>query len=283
MFRPSTRAAAIAVALGLTLVSGVVVAAPAQAACTTYFPANPSVVEAAVDADAVFPVPNLCTGPTPTITVPTNPDAMLVVINDPDTPNANLTLTPPSGFVGDTIVRVVLGDGTVTHPYTLVAYFGVPAPVPVHGFLPDDPPAVDIAPGGIGYFSLAGAYAPRLGGSSAACQLTITQSPSATEVPTLTEPPTLTGIGANLIPVDLRLAPDFRGVLTVNYAISCVLTDGFVLARVYPFVLYVGVPRPSVLADTGTSAEGAVLVALGLLAAGGVALVASRRRRAFNR
>lgn len=279
MLRIRVLAAPFAIAVGVALGSGAVVATPAHAACTTFFPSNPVVVEVATDAVAVFPVPNLCLGPTPTITVPTNPDAMTVSVNFPDTPAATISLTPPSGFVGDTIVRVVVGDGTVTHSYTLVAYFGLPAPVPVHGFFPNDPPAVDIAPGGTGYFSLAGLFMPRLGGSPPDCQLIITQTPSAAEVPTITEPPTLTGTGANLIPVYLSAAPDFVGVLTVNYRISCILTDGFVAARTYPFVMYVGVPRPATLADTGSGPAAVVLVALGLIAVGGVGVAASRRRR----
>ncbi len=279
MSRSSTRAASIGLVLGVTLGAGILVATPAHAACTTYFPANPTVVEVATDVVAVFAVPNLCLGATPTVAVPTNPDGMLVSVNSPDTPAATLSLTPPGGFVGDTIVRVTVGDGTVTHDYTLVAYFGLPAPSPVHGFFPENPPAVDIVPGATGYFSLSGLFVPRLGGSAPACQLTITQTPSAAEVPTVTEPPTLTGIGPNLIPVYLSAAPDFVGVLTVNYGISCVLTDGFVAARTYPFVLYVGVPRPAVLADTGIESDTHVLVALGLIAAGGIGVVASRRRR----
>jgi hypothetical protein len=184
-------------------------------------------------------------------------------------PTPRVLVTPSLGFSGVVATRLIVTDGFSAQLYSARLWVGVAIPDGV--VWGPNPSPVAIEPGGTGVFRFPSMYAPP--GSD--CEIRVQMQP---DIATSTEGPSLGGEAQN-IPVTV-LDPEFVGLLTVTYGLTCNPLTGPSSAVDYRLLLYVGIPIPAdELAATGPSVDELSFSAGGLALGGIVLLLADRRRR----
>jgi LPXTG-motif cell wall-anchored protein len=184
-------------------------------------------------------------------------------------PTPGVVVTPAAGFAGVVATRIIVTDGFSAQLYDARLWVGVSIPDGV--VWGPNPGPVAIEPGGTGVFRFPSMYAP----PGSECEIRVLQQP---DIEISTEPVSLSGEAQN-IPVTV-LDPEFVGLLTVTYGLTCNPPTGPSSAVDYMLLLYVGIPIPAdELAATGPSMDVLSLAAGGLALGGIVLLLADRRRR----
>ena len=236
---------------------------------TTYAFDRPAPVATAIGAPTFFPLSGAVPRAGATIRAEVLRSTQPVMVEWVDSPSDGILVTPPANFAGVIGVQVVITDGITSTQTTVYQWAGVA--IPTGAVWAPNPPPVAVEPGGTGYFSLSGSFVPHL----SKCEIKVTTVP---EVDIATEPPPLGGVAFAPVAVIVK-DPDFVGLLTVSYDLSCELPDLSVSNVEYEFLLYVGIPIPE-LAATGSNA-GVVPLGAGALALmlGGLVLL---RRRAIH-
>jgi hypothetical protein len=183
-------------------------------------------------------------------------------------PTPGVVVTPAAGFSGVVATRIIVTDGFSAQLYFARLWVGVSIPDGV--VWGPNPGPVAIEPGGTGVFRFPSMYAPR--GSE--CEIRVRQQP---DIEISTEPPSLGGEAQDIAVTVLD--PEFVGLLTVTYGLTCNPPTGSPSSVDYLLLLYVGIPIPVYeLAATGPATNDLSLVGGGL-ALGGIALVLEGRRR----
>jgi LPXTG-motif cell wall-anchored protein len=232
---------------------------------------RPDPISTPVSTPALFPISGIVLRDGATITAEIARSTQPVVVEWVESPQPGFRVTPPVGYTGPVGVEVVLTDGVSAELYSVVQWAGVP--IPTTAIWAPNPPPAATEPDGIGYFDIGGSFVP----PGSECEIRVTTVP---DVTIAVDPPDLSGISYGPIAVDVR-EPDFVGLLTTTYALTCELPDQTTSRVAYQFLLYVGIPIPQPeLAATGVTSDvvPAGLGALALLLAGAVLL----RRRAVH-
>lgn len=218
---------------------------------------RPAPVSTAVSAPAFFPLSGIDLREGASISAELIRTTQPLTIRWVDAPEPGIEVTPSTSYRGAIGIEVLLTDGISATRVTLFQWAGVPIPTGI--VWAPNPPPVAIEPGGTGAFDLSGGFAPRL----SECEIRVTTSP---DVEVVVGPPSLQGVAFDPVFVEVR-DPDFVGLLTVSYDLSCRTPAQEVSSVEYDLLLYVGIPIPQPeLADTGAPA-GAVPMGLGALAA----------------
>jgi hypothetical protein len=186
-----------------------------------------------------------------------------------DSPSTGVVVTPGTSAPQTIGVDLLVTDGITSIRYQVFLWSGLP--IPTGAVWAPNPPPVAIEPGGIGYFDLSGSFVP----FDSKCEIKVMAEP---DVELAVEPPSLQGVSFAPVGIEVK-DPDFVGVLSVSYDLSCVLPDDSTSGFDYTLVLYVGVPIPE-LAATGSSVDATALLGgmLGLTALGMVLVGAGRTR-----
>lgn len=207
---------------------------------TTYVSDRRPPVATAVGAPAFFPVSGTVPRVGATIRAEVVRSTQPVTVEWVDSPSGGIVVTPPASFRGTIGVQVVITDGITSTRTTVYQWAGVP--IPTSAVWAPNPPPAAIEPGGTGFFDLSGIYAS----FPYECEIKVNTVP---DVTIATDPPSLNGVAFAPIAVAVK-DPDFVGLLTVSYDISCRLPDLSVSSVEYDLLLYVGIPIPE-LAATG--------------------------------
>ncbi len=261
------RALTVVIAAAAIILSGLV-AGPAAAlppGCTPTFPDAPSQSVVEAGDPAIFTIPGLCLSGPATYFVTSNPDSVGVTVVADGSATAGVTLTPTTPEPGVSVVSIEFANGPDTRTYTFAAYFGV-SPEITWSTGPNPNP-VAIEKSGTGSFTLPGLHWP----DESECEIKVETDK---EVDFFTDPPNRSGLPVTFGVKD----PDFTGVLSVTYTLTCRPAGGVAESRAWDLAVYVGVPLPVApvepqLAATGSGGApwvpAAVTAAL-LLVAGGL-------------
>lgn len=236
---------------------------------TTFQPGRIPPVAVAAGAPGFFSLPPITLRDGAALRVDIRRSTAPVTIELVDTPSTGVIVTPASNTPQTIGVEVLVSDGISSNRYELFLWSGVP--IPTGAVWAPNPPPVAIEPGGTGFFNLSGSFVP----FDSQCNVSVTSEP---DINIVTEPTSLQGVSFAPVGIQVR-DPDFVGVLTVSYDLSCVLPDDSTSGFDYTLVLYVGVPLPE-LAATGSPVDSmAILGGVLSVTALGVLLVGVSRRR----
>lgn len=232
---------------------------------------RPDPVATAVSAPAIFSIAGIVLREGATLTAELIRSTQPVSVTVVGAPTEGIQVTPSTSYRGTIGVEVLLTDGINATRVFTYQWAGIPIPTGV--VWAPNPPPVAIDPGGTGFFDLSGSFAP----PQSECEIRVNSVP---DVQLVVEPPSLQGVAFAPVGIQVR-DPDFVGLLTVSYDLSCRLPDETVSSVDYDLLMYVGIPIPEELAATGSHRDGAVMAAgaLALMLAGALMVLRRPQRR----